>query len=46
MGHNTKIFESGARMSALIYSAARFNPIQGANSMVRPPCYLLPKQLQ
>ena len=46
MGHNTKIFESGARMSALIYSAASFNPIQGANSSVRPPCYLPPKQLQ
>ena len=33
-------------MSALIYSAASFNPIQGKNTSVGPPCYLLPKQLQ
>ncbi|MEG4391089.1 hypothetical protein [Microcoleus sp. BROC3] len=45
MGDDIKIFESRDRMSALIYSAASFNPIQGRNSSVRPPCYLPPKQL-
>ena len=45
MGHNIKIFESRDQMSALIYWAASFNPIQGANSSDRPPCYLQPKQL-
>ncbi|MBW3585385.1 MAG: hypothetical protein KY448_05915 [Cyanobacteria bacterium 0813] len=45
MGHNVKIFESRDRMSALIYWAASFHPIQGPNSSDRPACYLQPKQL-
>ncbi|MBD1830385.1 hypothetical protein NDI47_05450 [Microcoleus vaginatus GB1-A2] len=45
MGQNIKIFESRDRMSTLIYCAASFNPIEGANSSDRPPCYLQPKQL-
>ncbi|MEP6490830.1 hypothetical protein NDI51_26980 [Microcoleus vaginatus GB1-A3] len=45
MGHDIHIFESRARMSALIYSATSFKPIQGANSSVPAPCYLLRKQL-
>ncbi|MEG4841000.1 hypothetical protein [Microcoleus sp. B9-D4] len=46
MGHNIKICESRDRMSALSYSAASFNPIQGENSSDRQPCYLPPQQLE
>ncbi|MEG3926331.1 MULTISPECIES: hypothetical protein [unclassified Microcoleus] len=46
IGHHIQIFESRDRMSALIYSAATFNPIQGENSSDRQPCYLPPQQLE
>ncbi|HSF75601.1 MAG TPA: hypothetical protein VLA84_17535 [Microcoleus sp.] len=46
VGDNIKICESRDRMSALIYSAASFNPIQGENSSDRQPCYLPPQQLE
>ncbi|MEG4486696.1 hypothetical protein [Microcoleus sp. D2_18a_B4] len=46
IGHHIQIFESRDRMSALIYSIANFNPIQGANSSDRQPCYLPPQQLK
>ncbi|WP_333095248.1 hypothetical protein [Microcoleus sp. Pol12A6] len=45
MGHDIQIFESHQPMSALIYSAASFNPIQCANSSVRRSFYLLRQQL-
>ncbi|MEG5137508.1 MULTISPECIES: hypothetical protein [unclassified Microcoleus] len=45
MGHDIQIFESRDRMSALIYSATSFKPIQDANRSVPAPCYLSPKQL-
>ncbi|MEG4987526.1 hypothetical protein QUB08_17400 [Microcoleus sp. BR0-C5] len=46
MGDNIKIFESRDRMLALIYSATSFNPIEGANSSDRQPCYVPPQQLE
>jgi len=46
VGDNIKIFESCQPMSALIYWAASFNPIQGENSSDRQPCYLPPQQLE
>ncbi|MEG3972876.1 hypothetical protein QUA00_35495 [Microcoleus sp. T2B6] len=46
MRDHIKIYESRDRMSALSYSAASFNPIQGENSSDRQPCYLPPQQLE
>ncbi|MEG4502267.1 hypothetical protein QUA81_00585 [Microcoleus sp. F6_B4] len=46
VGQYVQIFESCDRMSALIDSAASFNPIQGENSSDRQPCYLPPQQLE
>ncbi|MEG3889412.1 hypothetical protein QT973_03060 [Microcoleus sp. Z1_A1] len=46
IGHDIQIFESRQPMSALIYWAASFNPIQGENSSDRQPCYLPPQQLE
>ncbi|MEG5037236.1 hypothetical protein [Microcoleus sp. AT3-D2] len=46
LGDNIKIFESRDRMSALIYCATSFKPIQLANSSDRQPCYLPPQQLK
>lgn len=46
VGQYIQIFESCDRMSALIYSAASFNPRQGANSSDREPCYLPSQQLE
>ncbi|MEG4811908.1 hypothetical protein QUA82_30465 [Microcoleus sp. F8-D3] len=46
VGEYVQIFESCDRMSALIYSAASFNRIQGENSSDSQPCYLPPQQLE
>ncbi|MEG4252841.1 hypothetical protein QUB37_28985 [Microcoleus sp. AT3-A2] len=46
VGQDIQIFERLDRMSSLIYCATSFNPIQGANSSDRQPCYLPPKQLK
>jgi hypothetical protein len=46
MGHNIKIFEEERWDVSLDLFGCQLQPYTGQNSSVRPPCYLLPKQLQ